>query len=239
MSALEATLEDIAQISQFSSIPGILERVAVRYGMKTVAYLGAAPRASKRDPFFAVTYSTEWVERYRARGYLSVDPAVQIGLRRLLPIDWNELGTDERNVRNFFGEAFEFGLGRRGLSIPVHGYLGDRALFSVTGDMSNREWSWARHTAFRHLPIVAAHLHDTVLRLEGILPDRLRLSRRELDCLGWASEGKTVWESGVILGLSVHTVRCYLESARHKLGASSNTHAVSLALRSGLLHRLP
>lgn len=62
-----------------------------------------------------------------------------------------------------------------------------------------------------------------------------RLSRREIECLQWTSEGKTVWECGVILKLSPHTVRCYLESARHKLDASSNTHAVSLALRSGLL----
>ena len=46
-------------------------------------------------------------------------------------------------------------------------------------------------------------------------------------------------ECGAILGISPHTVRCYLESARHKLGASSNTHAVSIALKRGLLFQLP
>jgi DNA-binding CsgD family transcriptional regulator len=43
----------------------------------------------------------------------------------------------------------------------------------------------------------------------------------------------------VILGLSVHTVRCYLESARHKLGASGNTHAVAKAIKADLLSSIP
>ena len=105
--------------------------------------------------------------------------------------------------------------------------------------MNEREWRWARRTAFRQFPIIATHLHEAVLRTERLLSSQPRLSRRELDCLRWTSEGKTVWECGVVLGLSPHTVRCYLESARHKLNASSNTHAVSLALKAGLLSDLP
>ena len=125
------------------------------------------------------------------------------------------------------------------MSFPVHGHAGDRALFSVSADFNQREWQWARRTAFRHFPIIATHIHDAVLRTDCLVRAQPRLSRREIECLQWASEGKTVWECGMILGLSQHTVRGYLESARHKLGASSNTHAVSLALKSGLIFELP
>ncbi|WP_164891966.1 MULTISPECIES: LuxR family transcriptional regulator [unclassified Mesorhizobium] len=242
MTGLDATLEDIGKLGDGEQIPALLRRVAERYGMKTVAYLGTGAldqTVPRHEPYIAVTYPPEWVERYRARGYLKIDPAIQIGLRRLLPIDWDEFGNGERALRQFFGEALEFGLGRRGISFPVHGCRGDRALFSVTADFNNREWYWARRTAFRHFPIIAAHLHDAVLRTETIFRTQPHLSPRELECLQWTSEGKTVWECGVILGLSPHTVRCYLESARHKLGASSNTHAVSLAHESGLLFKVP
>lgn len=242
MTGLEATLAEIADVRDSDSIPELLRRVAERYGMKTVAYLGTGTldrRSPRREPYIAVTYTSEWVERYRARDYLKIDPAIQIGLRRLLPIDWDEFASGERPLREFFGEASEFGLGRKGLSVPVHGYSGDRALLSVTADLSECEWQWARRTAFRHFPIIAAHLHDMVLRTEGVLQTRARLSPRETECLQWTSDGKTVWECGIILGLSSHTVRCYLESARHRLGASSNTHAVSIALKSGLLFQLP
>ncbi|MGX9181982.1 helix-turn-helix domain-containing protein [Mesorhizobium sp. BHbdii] len=60
------------------------------------------------------------------------------------------------------------------------------------------------------------------------------LSPRERECLEWVSEGKTAWECAMILGLSEHTVRCYLESARYKLQATGNTHAVAKAIKSDL-----
>lgn len=242
MTRLDSSLREIAEVEDTRQVHDILKTIAGIYGLKTIAYLGTGPlarRIPRREPYIAVTYPKEWVERYRACGYLKIDPAVQIGLRRLLPIDWSEFGATDPTVARFLGEAQEFGLGRHGISFPIHGYLGDRALFSVTADFSNREWEWARRTVFRHFPVIASHLHEAVLRTEGVLRARPHLSRREVECLQWTSEGKTVWECGVILGLSPHTVRCYLESARHKLSASSNTHAVSLALKSGLLFDLP
>ena len=160
-------------------------------------------------------------------------------MRRVLPIEWSEITAPNDGLKQFFGEATEFGLGRRGVSFPVHGHHGDRSLFSVSADMSDREWDWARRTSLRQFPVIAAHLHDAILRIEGVQLARPRLSPRELECLRWTSEGKTVWECGMILGLSPHTVRCYLESARHKLGAASNTHAVSIALKTGLIFDLP
>lgn len=242
MNRLEATLDDIAAADTSDGVSAILRCIADRYGMKTVAYLGTGSLDRKvphREPYVAVTYPPEWVERYRGQDYLRIDPVIQTGLRRLLPVDWDEFEASDQKLRQFFGEAHEFGLGRRGISFPVHGHRGDRALFSVTADLSSREWEWARRTAFRHFPIIASHLHDAVLRTEGISRKQPHLSRREVECLRWTSEGKTVWECGVILGISSHTARCYLESARHKLGASSNTHAVSIALKSGLLFQLP
>jgi len=242
MTSLEATLAEIADVGQTDQVPDLLARVGAAYGMKTVAYLGTGTldrRLPRREPYLAVTYSSDWVEHYRARGYLKIDPVIQTGLRRLLPIDWDDFAGEDRALRQFFGEAAEFGLGRKGMSFPVHGHGGDRALFSVSADFSEREWQWARRTAFRQFPVIALHLHEAVLRTEGALRPQPHLSPREIECLQWTSEGKTVWECGMILGLSPHTVRCYLESARHKLGASSNTHAVSIALKSGRLFDLP
>lgn len=242
MTLFDDTLREIAEVVRADQIPHLLERVGAAYGMKTVAYLGTGTpdrRFPRGEPYLAVTYSTGWIDHYRAQGYLKIDPAIQIGLRRILPIDWDDYADMDDGLRQFFGEASEFGLGRRGISFPVHGCCGDRALFSVTADLNQREWQWARRTAFRQFPVIATHLHDAVLRTEGVLRSQTHLSPRELECLQWTSEGKTVWECGMILGLSPHTVRCYLESARHKLGASSNTHAVSIALKSGLLFDLP
>lgn len=242
MANIDDALSAIGEIRHPKQIPELLGRIGASYGLKTVAYLGTGTldlRLPRREPYLAVTYSSAWVQHYRARGYVKLDPIIRTGLRRLLPFDWADFSREESALRQFFGEATDFGLGHRGMSFPVHGHAGDRSMLSVSADFAEREWQWVRRTAFRQFPVIAAHLHDAVLRMEGSSRSQPHLSPREIDCLRWTSEGKTVWECGIILSLSIHTVRCYLESARHKLGATSNTHAVSIALKSGLLFDLP
>ena len=119
MNNLDTALAEIAKVRQSDQIPGLLQRVAAGYGIKTVAYLATGTlnrKLPRPEPYIAVTYSSEWIERYRARGYITIDPAIQIGLRRLLPIDWDDFASEDTSLRQLFGEASEFGLGRKGMS---------------------------------------------------------------------------------------------------------------------------
>lgn len=138
-------------------------------------------------------------------------------------------------VRSFFDEAAEFGLGRMGLSLPIHGRHCVRAHFSITSDLNDREWRSLRQRYMRDFQVLALHMHEVILLLEGHETEPSSLSPREHEYLQWIAEGKTVWECSAILRRSMHTVRCYLESARHKLGATSNTHAVAKAVKADLL----
>ena len=70
-------------------------------------------------------------------------------------------------------------------------------------------------------------------------PEVPSLTRRERQCLGWCSEGKSYWETAVILGISDRTVSFHMEAVRAKLNAASNAHAVAVALRAGLLEPAP
>jgi len=235
-SRLTVTLEEIASTADNTSLVEIMRKVTVRYGLKSAAYLGSGITSiQQQQPYLAVTYSPDWVEHYKEQNYVEIDPIVQRGLRRLLPLDWDEVDRSEKAVKIFFGEASEFGLGRRGLSVPVHGRNGDRGLLSVSFDMTTREWAIEKQRFLRDFQVAAVHVHDKVLQLAGRNLTRASLSPREHECLRWIANGKTAWECSVILGLSERTVRFYLESARHKLNATSNTHAVSIAHRSGLL----
>jgi DNA-binding CsgD family transcriptional regulator len=65
--------------------------------------------------------------------------------------------------------------------------------------------------------------------------DRGRLSRREVEVLIWAMEGKTNWEIAVILSLSERTVKFHVHNAMAKLKATSRAHAVAVAIRRGLI----
>ncbi|MCZ4292019.1 LuxR family transcriptional regulator [Hoeflea alexandrii] len=235
-SDLMDALSRISDVADRNSTIEFLKDVASRYALNTIAYFGVGVSGQNEiDPYLAVTYSPEWVAHYKNRQYVDVDPVVRLGFRRMLPLDWDEFGNPTGRLKTFFGEAGEFGIGLRGLTVPVHGRCGDRALFSVTSDLSARDWASAKLLYMRDFQVLATHIHDRVLGIEGHASEPAVLSPRELECLQWIAEGKTAWECAVILGLSQHTVRCYLESARHKLHATSNTHAVSIAHRAGLL----
>lgn len=229
-------LADLPNLEDPRQVGKVLDCILERYELKTVAYLGAGLNPEKTtEPYLAVTYSDEWVSHYKSIGYVNIDPAIQRGMRRLVPVDWSGFDRADPLVRKLFGEAAEFGLGRQGLSIPVHGRFGDRGLFSITSDLSPSDWIAARMHYIRDFQVLAVHLHDLALRHLGRTDPPVSLSPRERECLVWIAEGKTAWECSVILGLSIHTVRCYLESARHKLRASGNTHAVTKAIKADVL----
>ncbi|QGZ33620.1 response regulator transcription factor [Stappia indica] len=61
------------------------------------------------------------------------------------------------------------------------------------------------------------------------------LTNRERDCVAWAAEGKTEWESAAILGIAPKTVESHLIAARRKLNAANKVHLVAKAFRLGLI----
>jgi DNA-binding CsgD family transcriptional regulator len=61
------------------------------------------------------------------------------------------------------------------------------------------------------------------------------LNDRETEILLGAANGETAAQTGARLFLSPETVKSYRKRVIAKLGARNGTHAVALALRSGLL----
>ena len=61
------------------------------------------------------------------------------------------------------------------------------------------------------------------------------LSPRERDVLSRLSLGESRARVAEALQISENTLRAYIDSARHKLGAMNVTHAVALALARGVI----
>ncbi|MFA7579384.1 LuxR C-terminal-related transcriptional regulator [Castellaniella sp.] len=63
----------------------------------------------------------------------------------------------------------------------------------------------------------------------------MKLTPRELDCLHWASHGKTSWEIGQILGIAERTANFHLSNTCSKLAVCNRMAAITTALKMGLL----
>lgn len=211
---------------------GLLQTIAGHYGLSHIAFVGLHLLQNTRTdaPFSFLTYPKEWQNRYLSQGYLKFDPAVHLALKSIIPLDWSTIDKSVQNVRNLFGEAKEFGIGQTGLTFPIRGCHGETALLTVAGDFNERDWRDFKRENIADLQILAFYIYRMVERSTGKEPQIPRLGNREIECLKWASAGKTFEDIAVILGLSSRTVKFYLDTARHKLNCLSITHAVARAI---------
>ena len=71
------------------------------------------------------------------------------------------------------------------------------------------------------------HAHARRKLVADHLVNGVMLSPREMECLRWAAQGKSAWETGKILSISRHTVAFHLDNAKTKLGVHSTIQAVA------------
>lgn len=62
-----------------------------------------------------------------------------------------------------------------------------------------------------------------------------RLTRRQVECLSWAQDGKSSFDIGVILGLSARTIDGHVRDACSRLGVRTRVQAISRAVALGYL----
>lgn len=94
----------------------------------------------------------------------------------------------------------------------------------------------------------AERLHALAVRFIGAYDEAVgdlpasapaRLTRREIQCLKWASAGKTDAEIGDIVGISLPTVRFHMGNAARKLGVAGRTQALHHAVALGYIGAEP
>lgn len=191
---------------------------------------------AETDAYEAGTYSREWAERYARAGYLRVDPVVQGCFQRAHPVIWKQLDWSSRAARELMADAIAHGIGTQGYSIPLRGPNGQFALFTANDTCADEVWARFCNDNMRDLMVVAHYFNQKTLELEGITgPTGRTLSPREADSLTFLALGYSRAQVATTLEISEHTLRVYVESARHKLGAMNTTHAVARAMALGLI----
>lgn len=80
--------------------------------------------------------------------------------------------------------------------------------------------------------IILVYLYDAYRRCQQQENITFSLTKREIECLNWVSEGKTSWEISHILGISERTVNFHLGNCIHKTNSVNRQQAVSKYLTS-------
>lgn len=216
----------------------VAQRAAHAIGFRWFAYFGFGQGL----PTLISSYPRAWTSRYLEEGYEEVDPVISISRRQRSLFGWSssESMADARSRRQqtLFEDALGFGI-RAGITVPIAGGFGRTAAFTLASDEADPGLSRLGEEARDLLQMIGFtyHVHADVKlgRRSSCSADRIELSQRECECLAWASWGKTMTETGAILGISERGIKHHLDNARLKLGAATVPQAVAVGLRSGLL----
>lgn len=234
MNELERIIETLQQAETLADLQVATEALQKHYKVSHVVYHWVN---SAGERFGAGTYSSEWVDRYLEKDYLRMDPVIFGCLQRFAPVDWKSLDWSSKAARAFFAEAVEYGVGNQGHTIPMRGPNGQFALFTVNSKCNDAEWQEFVDENGRDLMILAHEFNRAALEFESgeSVQFAANLSPRELSAMTYLAKGFSRAQAADELSISEHTLRVYIEAARHKLGALNTTHAVARALSAGLI----
>lgn len=234
----ESILEAISSSTTLEEIRLRIEQIRELYGVCNMVYHAVhIPNADLKNPILLLTYDPQWISLYLQNDYFNIDPVVKSGRAGFLPVDWQNLDHDSDCARAFFAKAESYGVGRNGISLPIRGANGERAMFTVTSNASEREWNTKRITYLRDFQMIGHYVHHKVLDVSGLRPQELRRkpSMRELQCLSAVSKGRTPKQIAADLQISETAVRLYLHSIRTKLDTLTITQAVCAAINLNII----
>jgi DNA-binding CsgD family transcriptional regulator len=198
------------------------------------AYL-SVPNKPNAEPQLISTYPPNWTAHYLRNHYERLDPVIAAVLRSPEPFEWG-MGLESKHLstlqRQLLDEAAESGI-RCGFTVPIHDNQGLIAAVTFAADERRPKFEQCINEHARVLQLMAMYFHAHVRRkLVSRLVDGVSLSPREFECLEWAAQGKSAWETGRILGISRHTTAFHLDNAKMKLGVRSTIQAVARLVAS-------
>lgn len=223
-------VDRIGRLSSHSEIVDELQRASGVFGFDNFCMSGLPSPGEKLDPYILLSGWPEgWMARYLELDYVHVDPVCRRLLSHDMPFLWKDApyDRDDARARQVMNEAPAFGLDE-GFAVPIYTTHGFQA--AVTFSAKRLDLDPKARSAL-HLVGIYAHNAARAIIVGDPRRRRRKLSNREVECLKWASAGKSSWEISAILAISERTTNQYIASAALKLNAVNRTQAVAEALR--------
>jgi len=234
-------LEQLKYAESTSEIPKILEKISHLIEFDYFLLGIAIPSSiTSSEVIVYDNYPIEWRKQYDAEGYAKEDPIVQYSMNNYLPITWPQIlesiDIDKKQL-NIMKEAERCGL-KTGFSVPIHGTFGEFGMISFALANSTADQMYKYADAIPLIQMIVPGIQDALKRLKSLETkvNKPKLTKREIECLTWATEGKSSWEISKILGCSERTAIFHLANATAKLGATNRYQAISKALLSGVIN---
>lgn len=234
---VSSTIKDAARSILFESdIENAVQITRRKLSVRHVSYFSFQKYASGNVlQFMSATYSKQWQDHYIDCNFMEADPIVDRANKSNAPFFWSELKNHNFfEVRKQLSAAVN-GPGNLGYTVPIYRSSNLCAMFSLSDSGDSTQWQESLGGLGDLMEVLGLLIHtkapqDLVMHYKDVT-----LSPREIECLIWTAKGKDALTVSRILGISEHTGRDYLKSARTKLGCASIAQAVYIGTKMGII----
>ncbi|WP_316169064.1 MULTISPECIES: LuxR family transcriptional regulator [unclassified Bradyrhizobium] len=230
-------LRQIADCKSLGDVSKVLGEIREAYGISNIVYHAAyVPAEQLRNPILLSTFDDAWMRAYQERNYFTIDPVVVRGAKSRLPFEWSQFEHRTKTLHHQLRSARLYKDATHGLTIPICGTSGERALFTITSSARRLEWIERRLTYLRDFHCLAFFVHDRVATISQWRTRPFRdLSRRERQCLQLVAHGMAPKVIAGTIKVSESAVRLYMRSAREKLACMTTNQAIARSIELGLI----
>jgi len=186
----------------------------------------------KNPPVFITDWSDEWREHWWSNDYMQHDPIIQFLLKSRKPFSWSTAYQyASRFGKKIMDSSHEHDF-HDGIAFPITTGVGPMGCVSLGADEVPFD---PQILAMVEIVSINCYMHMVKLRGGGQEHVTTKLSKRENEIMHYVAEGKTNWEIAKVLELTENTIKEYLKNVACKLNTVNRAHAVSTAIRSGLI----
>lgn len=164
----------------------------------------------------------DWVDRYSRMGYMPHDPLIRWMHSHEGMVRWGATGLDD--PAGVLADAAAHGL-RYGVAMALVEDGGERRRSIGSFARSDRDFTDAE----------IDEIHGRFASLAEATKPPATLTRAEREALSMVRDGLLIKEIAVLLGVTDGAIKLRLKAAKAKLGAKTGSHAVSVAVASGLI----
>lgn len=235
---VQALVDRLGHAESIDACRDLMVEAVLDYGWKILYFVSlSVPVGVETVRVLLTNLPDDWRRQYLAAAADHTDPIVAQAARSMLPVTWempDRIEDLDNDVGTVMAAALAAGL-VRGASFPVHGPVGRFAVLNVGTDQPRPALDRLVGLHGPELQYLALHLEAAVERCAAAAPTDSGLTRREMECLHWAAQGKTSWETARILEVAEVTVNFHLKNVMKKLSVSNRVHAVARAVALGLI----
>ena len=225
------SLKAFEKCHDVGTLQNLVMASVAQYGFSHVSVMAAETKINKKSGIERTLLSSwpkAWFEQYHAQDLRRHDPVAAMTRSAERAFRWSDATATTAEAKYVMDAACHEHKLKHGICVPIRNFEGVYAAASFAGEDVDQSDSGKFFAE-----LVAIYAFNSLSNLTTRISQYQVLTDRQREIMKWVAAGKTAWDVGVILHISVHTVNKTIANAMERLDVRTRAQAIAEAIRRG------